>query len=91
MFKQEFMLKKDHFFTGIVAGLVLPLFCLILSEVLHLFAAWNKPAIPYYIALLLNLLAIRYCFKKGFTSTGSGLMLISFIVTLLIYWLKVRQ
>jgi len=48
----------------------------------------NKKAFPYEIAILLNLLIIRYLFKKGYDQTGSGMILCTFVAMILVFMFK---
>jgi len=80
------MLKKNHVITGMLAGAVLPgitwfIFWYILNNKV-IFN--NKPLIPYLVALGLNLFATKFLFKKGYDQTGTGVMLISFVVVILL-------
>lgn len=85
------MLKKDHFLTGVLVGLLLPVICWLIIDVLKLMPVLNKPAVPYFIAVFFNLLAIRYFFKMHKASTGMGMMLVSFVCMVLVFWLKLMK
>jgi hypothetical protein len=51
----------------------------------------GKPAIPYLVALALNLIIIRTCYKKDADQTGRGVMLATFVcMLLLVFVFKVK-
>lgn len=51
----------------------------------------QKPALPYFIAVGLNLAIIRYAVKKGWHKAGQGVMIVTFIFTLLVFIMKVKN
>jgi hypothetical protein len=79
-------------FVGFVLGLILPGLALLLFNILYKDAVvLGKPAIPYMVALGLNLIAIRISYKKDADQTGKGIMLSTFIcMLLLVLVFKVR-
>jgi hypothetical protein len=83
---------KNSMLTGFVVGLIPPGIALILFNVLYKdVVLLNKPAIPYLVALALNLFIIRVCYKKDADQTGRGVMLATFLCMLaLIFIFKVR-
>lgn len=77
-----FMLKKNNIITGMLVAWVLPLitwgiFGFILKNRIVIA---NKPAIPYLVAIALNLFIIKYLFKKGADQTGTGMILCTFVI-----------
>ncbi len=48
----------------------------------------NKPAIPYLFTIAINLFIIKYLFKKGLDQTGTGMILITFVVMLFAFLLQ---
>jgi hypothetical protein len=86
------MFHKNPMFVGFVLGLILPGLALLLFNVLYKDAVvLGKPAIPYMVALGLNLIAIRISYKKDADQTGKGIMLSTFIcMLLLVLVFKVR-
>ena len=84
------MLKKNNIAIGLSAGLIVPgitwlIFGYILkSQVIIL----NKPVIPYLVAIALNLFAIKYLFKTGRDQTGTGMILCTFVVMILVFLLQ---
>ena len=84
------MLKKNNIITGLLSGLIFPgttwlVFGFLLKNKVVLL---NKPAIPYLVAIAVNLFIIRYLFKKGDDQTGTGMILCTFVAMLLIFLLQ---
>jgi hypothetical protein len=83
------MLKKDNMLTGVLAALIFPalawLAAFFLKDNSYVI---NKPALPYLVAIALNLLLIRYCSKKNADHTARGVMLTTFALMLLIFIFK---
>ena len=77
---------------GFIIGLILPALALMLFNILYKGAMlFNKPAIPYLVALGLNLIIIRICYKKNADQTGLGVMLATFIsMLLLVFVFKIK-
>ena len=85
------MLNKNSLLTGILAALIFP--------AIAFAAAWwlktniyiiNKPALPYFIAIALNLILIRIGIRKGLDKTGRGIMLTTFVFMALIFFFKIH-
>lgn len=94
MYKMEFkkILKTDSIAAGIIGGLILPGISLFIFLYLLKgnFLIFNKPGIPYLVAIALNLFMIRYCFKQGQDNTGTGMILVTFIFTAAVFLLKLQ-
>ncbi len=78
------MLKKNNIITGLFAGLIFPgLTWLAFGFILkNKVVISGKPAIPYLLAILINLFIIKYLFKKGDDQTGQGFIISTFIAML---------
>jgi hypothetical protein len=50
----------------------------------------NRPAVPYFVAIALNLLLIRFSLKKGNDHTGRGIMLTTFVFMVLLFIFKIH-
>ena len=89
---KKIMFQKNSTLFGLVLGLILPGLALLLFNVLYKDALLlGKPAIPYMVALGLNLIIIRICYKKDADQTGRGVMLSTFVcMLLLVLVFKVR-
>lgn len=72
--------------TGILVALIFPGLAWLTEFILKTNTyIVNRPAVPYVIAIAINLLLIRFCFKKDADQTGKGIMLATFISMLLIF------
>jgi hypothetical protein len=85
------MLKKNSLLTGILLALVLPAIAFIVEYLLkdNTYII-NRPAVPYFVAIALNLLLIRFSLKKGNDHAGRGIMLATFIFMLLLFIFKIH-
>ena len=86
------MQLKNSILMGLWIGLLLPavawvLFARLFPDTIIL----NKPAIPYLIALGLNLFIVKLCFQRHADNTGKGVMLATFASMLaMVLILKVK-
>lgn len=86
------MLNKNSVLTGSVIGALLPALSLFIFLYIlkGQYVYMNKPGIPYFTAICLNLFITRYYFKKGLDKTGTGIAVISFIFMLAIFVFKLQ-
>ncbi len=86
------MLNKNSIAAGILAGLPFPVLACLTSYFFR-FNTYllNKPALPYFIAIALNLAVIRYYFKHDAELTCRGIMLVTFGFMLMIFILKIQM
>jgi hypothetical protein len=85
------MLNKNSFITGILAALIFPAIALAVAYLLKTNVdIINRPALPYFIAIALNLIMIRIILKKELDQTARGIMLATFIIMLLVFLFKVH-
>lgn len=84
------MLKKNNIVLGLVAGIILPgITWLVFGYVLkNKVAVFNKPAIPYLVAIAINLFIIKYLFKKGDDQTGTGVILSTFVAMIITFLIQ---
>jgi hypothetical protein len=77
--------------TGILAALIFPaIACFAAYSLKNNFYLINKPALPYFIAIALNLVLLRVSYKKGADKTVRGIMLATFIFMVLIFIFKIH-
>ena len=83
---------KNNLLSGILCGFAAPVIAFMLfNYVLHNEAIiMDKPAVPYLIAIGLNLVLLRYFFKKDMLKTANGVMVITFVCTLLVFIFKMQ-
>jgi hypothetical protein len=85
------MFNKDSMLSGILLGLVVPAMAWFIFNVLYKgVVLLHKPAIPYLVALGINLFIIRICFKKNLDDTGRGIMATTFVCVILLLVFKIR-
>lgn len=85
------MLNKNSLVVGLLLGSILPALSWVVFEyVLHNNAIiMDKPAVPYLIAIGLNLVILRFCIKKGLDDTGKGIMMVTFAFMLVVFIFKI--
>jgi hypothetical protein len=85
------MLKKDSMPAGVLAALIFPVIAFVIASLLkNNVDIINRPGLPYFIAIALNLILIRISFKKGLDHTAKGIMLATFACMLLIFIFKIH-
>jgi len=85
------MLNKNSFLTGILLALIFPAIAWITAYYLKTnIYIINRPAVPYFIAIALNLIMIRFTLKKDLDKTGRGIMLATFALMIAIFMFKVH-
>jgi uncharacterized protein YacL len=85
------MLKKNSMLAGVLAALIFPVIAFVISFLLkNNVDIINRPGLPYFIAIALNLVLIRISFKKGLDHTAKGIMLATFVSMLLIFIFKIH-
>ena len=83
------MLKKNDVFVGFLLGAIAPLIAYLFTEYTTLGARFaNKPLLLYAIAAAVNLLLVRYYYKRQASKTGGSIMGITFVGLLLLLFLK---
>ena len=84
------MLKRNSFAAGALLGLVFPVLAFIIAGLFKTDTYLvNKPALPYFIAVGLNLVLMRISFKKDGDMTVRGIMLATFLTLLVIFIFKI--
>ncbi len=77
--------------TGILAALIFPAIASVAAYSLkNNFYLINKPALPYFIAIALNLVLLRVSYKKEADKTVRGVMLATFVFMVLIFIFKIH-
>lgn len=82
------MFKKNHLLVGVVIGAVAPIIAYLFAEYTALNERFaDKPLTVYMIAGAVNLLLLRYFYKRGVSQTAGGIMAITFlgIILLLVF------
>jgi hypothetical protein len=85
------MLNKNSLPAGILVALIFPAFAFIAAYLLRNNSyIINKPALPYFTAIFLNLMLIMFFSKKAADKTIKGIMLATFVFMLLIFIFKIH-
>ena len=86
------MLKKDSYLTGILLATPLPAAALVAATYVFLdrMLLFNKPALPYLIALALNLIMMRLFSAHGAVKTVKGIFIATFLITVVLFIFKLR-
>lgn len=83
------MFSKNSYITGVFAALIFPaIACGADYYFRYTTEVINRPALPYLVAVALNLLAMRFIFKYGFNKTGKAMMAATFIVMIAVFIIK---
>ena len=85
------MFKKNNLFLGILYGFIPPVLAWLIFAVLLKNDAimMDKPAVPYLIAIGLNLVLLRFSAKAYLDKTSNGIMMATFACTLLVFVFKI--
>lgn len=85
------MLNKNSLLAGVLAALVFPAIAWGAAYLLwDSVALINRPALPYLIAIAINLILLRFLLKRDLDKTARGIMLGTFVIMLLVFMLKVH-
>ncbi len=86
------MLKKDSYLTGILLAIPLPVLAFVLAT--HVFQnsvlLINKPALPYLVAIALNLIMMRLFSGEGVVKTVKGIFIATFLITIALFIFKLH-
>ncbi len=83
------MAKKVEFAGGLLSGVIVPVItCFIFEVVFKGLVFLNRPAIPYLIAIAVNLFILRYFIRNDKEVAGYGLIISTLIIALIIFKLK---
>ena len=83
------MFKQNNILFGVILGFIAPVIALLVKYQLkgNLYLV-NKPLMPYFIAIAINLVLVRVLHKKELDKTSRGIMLGTFTAMLLVLVLK---
>ncbi|MET3978821.1 tetrahydromethanopterin S-methyltransferase subunit G [Mucilaginibacter sp. UYP25] len=86
------MFKKNNICIGFLYGCVAPVLAWLIFAVLLKNDAiiMDKPAAPYLIAVLLNLVALRFAARAHLDKIAYGIMIATFACTLLVFVFKMH-
>lgn len=85
------MLNKDNLLTGILGALIFPTLAwaaiYLLKDCAYII---NRPLVPYFIAIGLNLILLRLGLRSGREKTARGIILATFVFMVLLFILKIH-
>lgn len=83
------MFKKDSILLGILAGICLPGLVLLVNFLVHKQWAIEKSNDAYYfVAIALNLIAVRFAYTYQLERLVRGILASSFVICLLVFYLS---
>jgi hypothetical protein len=87
------MFKHNNLFLGMLYGFIPPAIAWLVFAVLLKNDAMimDKPAVPYLIAIGLNLLLLRFSAKAYLDKTSNGIMIATFACTILVFIFKMHS
>ncbi|GGH11474.1 hypothetical protein FAZ19_00475 [Sphingobacterium alkalisoli] len=77
---------RNSLIQGLLIGAIAPLIAFLLTVYtdLEIVLSSDKPIFLYVVAAAVNLIMTRILFKRGYETTGRGVVLITFIGALLL-------
>ena len=86
------MLKKDSYLTGILLAIPLPVVAFVMATYVLQYSTLiiNKPAVPYLIAVALNLIMMRLFSAEGAVKTVKGIFIATFLITIALFIFKLH-
>ncbi|MBB3058934.1 hypothetical protein [Mucilaginibacter gotjawali] len=89
MMEENNMFSKNSYLAGALIALVFPAISLVAAYLLKdSMLLFNKPALPYLVAIVLNLIIMRLLSKKETVKTVKGIMIVTFIFIIVLFILK---
>ena len=89
MMEKDNMFSKNSYLAGALFALAFPALSLVAAYLLKdSMLLFNKPALPYLVAVVLNLIMMRLLAKKETVKTVKGIMAITFIFIIVLFILK---
>lgn len=86
------MFKKDNVWLGLFLGLLLPGLGFVIVELLKRNLVYLAKADLLYIGCVaINLLLLKYAYKKELEATAKGIISATFICALIFFYYKINQ
>ena len=74
--------------TGLLSGFIFPAIAWVIFDVILKTAVLNRPGLPYFIAIAINLFILRYLVKNSKDLIAYGLIISTFVIAILIFKFK---
>lgn len=85
------MSKKVQFVTGLLSGLVFPIIMwLIFGVFCKNLILFDKPALPYWVAIAINLIIVRYFIRNSKELAAYVVLAVTFVLMIAMFMLKVK-
>jgi hypothetical protein len=85
------MSTKVQFVTGLLSAMLFPALTWLFFDVFFKNSAlFNKPGLPYLSSIAINLFFVRYFVRKDKMPAAYGAMVITFVVTILVFMFKLK-
>lgn len=86
------MLSKNSYLTGILLAIPLPVIAFVIATHVLQYSEllFNKPALPYLIAIALNLIMMRLFSAEGMVKTVKGIFIATFLITIALFIFKLH-
>lgn len=82
---------RNNFYLGLGIGAVLPAITwIVFNYVAKDMVIMNKPAVPYLIAIAINLILVRVFHRKQADQTSRGIIVITFAFMILVFLTRIR-
>lgn len=82
---------KNNVVVGLLLGLILPLSAYFLDAVfLKDTILPSKPGVVYLIAAGINLILLKFAYKRNADKTGTGIFVVTFIVLIFAFIFKLK-
>jgi hypothetical protein len=86
------MFKKDNVWIGLVVGLVIPGLAFVIVQILKRNLVYLAKADLLYIGCVaINLLLLKYAYKKEMEATAKGIISATFVCALIFFYYKLNQ
>jgi len=86
------MFNKNSYLAGILIALVFPAVSLVAAYFLRDYTLLlNKPALPYLVAIALNIILMRLSGAKDQDKTVKGMMIVTFVFMLVMFYFKLHH
>lgn len=84
------MLNKNNIPTGILIGALLPVISALIFELGYKDWIYFHRGMPYFAVVAANLIIIRILAKRHQDKTATGVMIVSFVFIILVYFFRYK-
>jgi len=85
------MSNKVQYVTGLLSGLVFPaLMWLIFGVFFKSLVIFDKPALPYWVSIAVNLIIVRYFIRNSKELAAYVVLIVTFVLMIAMFMFKVK-